>query len=137
MGGFNTSLGTGTPAKGGEDLAMFVDILLAGGTLGFEPAALVRHTHRRTQREFMSQVYGYGTGLTAMYTAMIVRDPRHLMAMIRRVPGGLRLLTRSREQRSPSSTPSYPRRTLAYQVLGMAYGPLAYARSVARTRRSK
>jgi GT2 family glycosyltransferase len=134
MGGFDTSLGPGTPAKGGEDLAMFVELIVSGGTLLFEPAAVVRHSHRRTEREFMNQVISYGTGLTAMYTAMILRDPRHLAAMIRRIPAGLRLLTRPREKRSPSRTPSYPRRTLYYQVLGMAYGPVAYVRSVARTR---
>lgn len=134
LGGFNTSLGTGTPAKGGEDLAMFVNVLLQGGTLAFEPAALVRHAHRRTESEFMSQVFGYGVGLTAMYTALVVSDPRHLVAMLRRIPAGVRLLTRPSASRSPSSTPGYPRRTYVYQVLGMAYGPVAYLRSVMNTR---
>lgn len=134
IGGFNVCLGTGTPARGGEDLAIFVDLLLAGGTTAFEPAALVRHSHRRTEHEFMHQVFGYGVGLTATYVAMIAGDPKHLIAMIKRVPGGVRLLTRPRDQRSPSSTPSYPRRTIFYQVLGMAFGPVAYLRSVVRDR---
>jgi len=133
-GGFNVCLGTGTPARGGEDLAIFVNLLLAGGTTAFEPAALVRHSHRRTEYEFMRQVFGYGVGLTAMYVAMIAGDPKHLVAMIKRIPGGVRLLTRPRAERSPSSTPSYPRRTIVYQVLGMAFGPFAYLRSVARDR---
>jgi len=135
MGGFNTSLGTGTPARGGEDLALFFDLLMSGGTIAFEPAALVRHSHRRTEREFMSQVFGYGIGLTAMYTAMIVQNPRHLWALIRRVRAGVRLLTRARDERSPSRAPSYPRRTLGYQLLGMALGVFAYARSAVRARR--
>jgi hypothetical protein len=129
MGGFNTSLGTGTPARGGEDLAMFVGVLLQGGTLAFEPAALVRHSHRRTEAEFMSQVFGYGVGLMAMYTALIVSEPRHLVEMLRRIPAGVRLLTRPAQSRSPSLTPSYPRRARVRQLLGMAYGPLAYLRS--------
>jgi cellulose synthase/poly-beta-1,6-N-acetylglucosamine synthase-like glycosyltransferase len=136
MGGFDTALGVGTPAKGGEDLAMFAGFLVAGGTMAFEPAAIVRHSHRRTKGAFLRQVRNYGTGLTAMYTSMIVHDPRHLAAMLRRVPAGLRLLARPRGERSPSRSPAYPRRTLAYQVLGMAYGPLAYARSAMRARRS-
>jgi glycosyltransferase involved in cell wall biosynthesis len=126
---FNGLLGTGTPARGGEDIALFIDVLLHGGTLAFEPAALVRHFHRRTEAEFMSQVFGYGVGLTAMYTALIVSDPRHLAEMLRRVPAGLRLLTRPAASRSPSSKPSYPRRTPVIQLLGMVYGPLAYLRS--------
>ncbi len=133
IGGFDVNIGGGTLAKGGEDVAMAVELVLTGGTFAYEPAAVVRHTHRRTEAEFMSQVFNYGTGLTAMYTAMIVRDPRHLIGMIRRIPVGLRYLTRPPAQRSPSLTPSYPRRTLVHQVLGMVYGPLAYIRSLVRT----
>ena len=133
-GGFITSLGTGTPAKGGEDLAMFIELVTSGATVAFEPAALVWHSHRRTEREFLRQVRDYGTGLTAMFTALIVRNPRHLAALVRRLPAGIRLLVRPRPQRSPSPRPSYPRRALAYQLIGMAIGPVAYARSAARAR---
>ena len=136
VGGFDERLGVGTPAKGGEDLAMFLGLVLAGSTLAFEPAAVVRHAHRRTEAEFLRQVRGYGTGLTAMYTDLVVHDPRQLVEMARRIPPALRLLTRPRSSRSVSTAPSYPRATLGYQLLGMAYGPLAYARSAmsARTR---
>lgn len=137
LGGFNVALGTGTLAKGGEDLASLIEVLLSGGTVSFEPAAVVRHSHRRTEREFMKQVSGYGTGLMAMYTALVVRHPAQLLALMRRVPAGLSLLLRPAEQRSPSRAPSYPGRTLLRQVLGMAYGPIAYARSVNRTRHSR
>lgn len=137
MGGFDVALGTGTPARGGEDLAMFTRLIVAGATIAFEPAALVRHTHRRTEEEFLRQVFNYGTGLTAMYTALITSDPRRLLAMVRRIPAGVRLLTRPRAQRSASLAPSYPSRALLYQALGIAYGPFAYARSAVRTWRSK
>jgi glycosyltransferase involved in cell wall biosynthesis len=136
MGGFNVALGTGTLARGGEDLAMFIELIVSGGVLAFEPAAVVRHSHRRSQREFLHQVFSYGTGLTAMYTAIIARDRKHLVGLLRRIPAGLRLLTRPRGERSPSRTPSYPRRTLLYQVLGMAYGPVAYLRSRSRSSRA-
>jgi GT2 family glycosyltransferase len=129
VGGFDIVLGTGTLARGGEDLAMFLELLVAGGTVAFEPAAMVRHSHRRTERDFLRQVFSYGTGLTAMYTAIVVRNPTHLAGLLRRIPAGLRLLTRPRGDRSPSRTPSYPSRTILYQVLGMFYGPLAYVRS--------
>ena len=134
MGGFDVSLGVGTPAKGGEDLAMSIRLITAGGTIAFEPAALVRHSHRATKREFMRQVVNYGTGLAAMYTSIVVSDPHHLAAIARRVPAGARLLLRPRGERSRSRAPSYPRRTLAYQLAGMAYGPIAYARSAVRAR---
>jgi cellulose synthase/poly-beta-1,6-N-acetylglucosamine synthase-like glycosyltransferase len=134
MGGFVPTLGPGTPARGGEDLAMFIELVTAGGTVAVEPGALVRHRHRRTEREFFQQVYSYGVGLTAMFAAIVAHHPRHLGSLLRRVPAGLRLLVRPREGRSPSRSPSYPKRVPAYQVLGMVVGPLAYACSVARSR---
>jgi GT2 family glycosyltransferase len=134
LGGFNTLLGPGTPTKGGEDPALFIKLALTGASLAFEPAALVRHTHRHSQAEFMTQVFGYGTGLTAMYTALVAREPKHLLALLRRLPYGFRLLTLNKDERSASVSPSYPRHTIFVQLLGMAYGPVAYVRSVVRTR---
>jgi GT2 family glycosyltransferase len=134
MGGFVPALGPGTPARGGEDLAMFIELVTAGGTVAVEPGALVRHRHRRTEREFFRQVYSYGVGLTAMFAALVMHNPRHLGSLLRRVPVGLRLLVRPRDGRSPSRFPSYPKRVPAYQVLGMIVGPLAYVCSVARNR---
>lgn len=131
-GGFDVTLGTGTPSRGGEDLAMFMKHVLTGGSLAYEPRAVVHHQHRQSEEEFFTQVFGYGVGLTAMYTALIVRDPRHLARMFRRIPAGYRLFTKPRDERSPSSSASYPRGAYARHILGMAYGPFAYARSVAR-----
>ena len=136
LGGFDVELGVGTLAHGGEDLAIFIQLVTSGGTVAFEPAALVRHTHRRTEQAFLRQVFFYGIGLTAMFSSLIAHDRSHALAILRKVPGGLRLLARPRRDRSMSRAPSYPRRALAYQVLGMAYGPIAYARSRRWARRS-
>lgn len=132
--GFDIRLGTGTPTKGAEDLRAFVEILLTGGVVAFEPSALVRHSHRSTDREFFKQVFDFGTGLTAMYTGMIVDDPRHLLRIARRVPMGLRIVFFSPDRRSPGLRTTYPRRTILFQLLGMVYGPVAFLRSMARTR---
>jgi O-antigen biosynthesis protein len=134
LGGFDTSLGAGTPARGGEDLGLCVALVQAGGTFAFEPSALVRHRHRRGEREFLAQVWGYGIGLSAMYCAVIARDPSQLIAIARRVPRGMTYLLRTRARRSDRRTPSYPRCATAIQILGMGYGPIAYARSCLRDR---
>ena len=39
-GGFDPVLGAGVPARGGEDLAIFIDILWGGGRIGFPKGAL-------------------------------------------------------------------------------------------------
>jgi GT2 family glycosyltransferase len=134
-GGFDETLGVGTLSRGGEDLSLFLKLVLSGSTVAFEPRAVVRHQHRETREDFFDQVFGYGTGLTAMFSALIVRDPRHVAKMIRRLPGAIRILAKPRDERSPSSRATYPKRTYAYHLLGMAYGPIAYARSVVRSRR--
>jgi glycosyltransferase involved in cell wall biosynthesis len=131
-GGFDVLLGTGTPSRGGEDLAIFMKQVLTGGTLAFEPRAVVRHHHRNSDKAFFKQVFGYGTGLTAMFTALIIQDPRHFVRILRRIPGAYRILSKPRDERSPSSAASFPRRTHVLHLIGMIYGPFAYAGSVAR-----
>lgn len=133
LGGFDPLLGGGTPARGGEDLALSVAFLLAGKALGFEPYAVVHHAQRRSRDSYFKQVYGYGIGLAAMETSLVANDRRHLVEMARRVPAALRRLVRPREERSVSRLPTYPRRTLLVQLAGMAVGPFAYAASRRRS----
>lgn len=135
VGGFDPVLGIGTLARGGEDVGVFIAIVLAGGVVGFEPAALVRHHHRRSEREFMSQVWDYGVGLSAMLCAVVARDPRQIWPIVRRAPYGVRHFVRPRRERSRHA-PTYPRRAVAVQFLGMLYGPIAYLRSRRRYERS-
>ncbi|MFI5036188.1 MAG: glycosyltransferase [Acidimicrobiales bacterium] len=129
IGGFEPALGTGTRARGGEDLAAFLRVVLNGGVVAFEPAALVRHHHRATPREFRRQVFGYGVGLTAAYAALVAERPGRALAMLRLVPRGVAHLGRPRDQRSPSLRPTYPPSTAGLQLVGMAWGPWAYVRS--------
>jgi len=137
IGDFDVRLGVGTPTHGGEDIDMSMKLVLANGTFAFEPRAKVRHQHRDSHDAFFTQVFGYGTGLTAMFTKLILHDPRHLFKMARRFPRGLRVLLKPRHKRSPSAYATYPRKTYAYHFLGMAYGPIAYVRSVARYRSNR
>src|SRR5205085_3667634 len=65
IGGFDEALGPGTPARGGEDLAVMASVVLAGGLLAYEPAALVRHAHHRSYPELRRVMLGYGLGLGA------------------------------------------------------------------------
>ena len=98
LAGFDESLGPGTPARAGEDLALFVRLLFAGGRLAVEPGAVVFHTHRRTESELRQQIHGYGSGLTAMLTAIAVRDPRHLPGYARVVLPALATVLRRRRR---------------------------------------
>ncbi|MFC7987139.1 glycosyltransferase [Streptomyces sp. NPDC057336] len=89
VGGFDPATGAGTQARGGDDLYGFVRVLAEGRRLRYTPSALVWHHHRETWRDLETQAYGYGAGLTAYLTAVLVNRPALLPGFLARVPGGL------------------------------------------------
>ncbi|AKZ57458.1 putative mycofactocin biosynthesis glycosyltransferase MftF [Streptomyces ambofaciens ATCC 23877] len=159
VGGFDPATGAGTRARGGDDLYGFVRVLAQGHRLRYTPSALVWHHHRETWRDLETQAYGYGAGLTAYLTAILVNRPALLPALLARVPGGLahaRALTavRATEARAAdvtaagdpdagggagpvtgapgghdSRTHPWPRRLARLQLRGMLYGPVGYLRA--------
>ena len=92
VGGFDESLGAGMPSCGGEDLGMFVQLAWRGHSVGFEPAALVHHTHRRDDSALRKHIEGYGVGFSALMVALVDYDRRHLEAMLAILPRGVRSL---------------------------------------------
>ncbi|WP_181429263.1 glycosyltransferase family 2 protein [Curtobacterium sp. MCSS17_008] len=151
VGGFDTTLGAGSPARGGEDLAMFVETLWRGGRIGFEPRAVVHHRHRRTVEELHRQLHGNGVGFTALMCALVAKDRRHAAVLARLVPLAVSVkakdvvatLRRGRAT-APAGRGSAPvtapaqgplPRSLAYHELrGFPAGPAAWFRSRRRWR---
>ncbi|MFE0790695.1 glycosyltransferase [Streptomyces mutabilis] len=153
VGGFDPATGAGTRARGGDDLYGFVRVLAEGRRLRYTPNALVWHHHRETWRDLETQAYGYGAGLTAYLTAILVNRPALLPAFLARVPGGLahaRGLTAVRATAAgdteaaaetgaaagagapgghDSRTHPWPRRLSRLQRRGMLYGPVGYLRA--------
>ncbi|MCW2811223.1 MAG: hypothetical protein JWP61_1681 [Friedmanniella sp.] len=151
MGGFDPALGTGTPSRGGEDLAAVMIVLWDGGAVAYEPGAVVFHKHREQYDQLVHQLRGNGLGFTAMLTSLVTHDPRHLVGLglllplaVRRM--GAQTLGRLRRRPQPpapdlasvpvvpASTHGYPRGLVAHELLGMPQGPLAYLRSRRRLR---
>ncbi|MGH8891127.1 MAG: glycosyltransferase family 2 protein [Acidothermaceae bacterium] len=91
--GFDERLGIGSPTGGGEDIDIFVRVLLAGGQLVYEPAALVWHRHRSDLASLSSQIRDYGTGLGAWFAKLALR-PSTARMMLRRIVPGVRHLWR-------------------------------------------
>ncbi|MFG2678281.1 glycosyltransferase [Streptomyces sp. NPDC048392] len=139
VGGFDPATGAGTHARGGDDLYGFVRVLAQGWRLHYTPSALVWHHHRETWRDLEAQAFGYGAGLTAYLTALLVNRPALLPALLVRLPGGLvyaRGLTAVREAGGDGSpgahddrTHPWPRRLSRLQRRGMLYGPAGYLRA--------
>ncbi|MFJ9024427.1 glycosyltransferase [Streptomyces sp. NPDC102259] len=141
VGGFDPATGAGTLARGGDDLYGFVRILAGGHRLHYTPLALVWHHHRETWRDLETQAYGYGAGLTAYLTAILVNRPGLLPAFLARLPRGLahaRTLTASRGAEPTADgapgahdarTHAWPTRLSRLQRRGMLYGPVGYLRA--------
>jgi GT2 family glycosyltransferase len=136
--GFDPTLGAGTPAFGGEDIAMVIDVLWTGGTVGYEPAAFVWHRHRRGYDELLRQTSGYATGVSAMLTRMILDDPRHLLCIASKlhVAAKVKLTDARRLKRGSadsdsqnSPTASFPPILFRREVMGLISGPFSYLRS--------
>ena len=60
LGRFDTALDVGTPSFGAGDLDMFHRILVSGGAIAYNPAAWVRHRHRRDMAGLKRQIYSNG-----------------------------------------------------------------------------
>jgi hypothetical protein len=151
-GGFDTNLGIGTPTHGGEDLGMLARLVWQGNAVGFEPAAMVHHTHRRDDAALCRQIQGYGTGFTALLLALIVDDLRHLPAMfatalrlatglVRRRLGIGRGVVPANGQPDALGSPASDAGTAAMvadlrrlERRGMTHGPLAYLKARRQSR---
>jgi GT2 family glycosyltransferase len=127
--GFDPALGAGTSAKGGDDLAAFFDVIAAGYSVAYEPAAVVHHQHHRTFAALRAQTFGYGAGLTAYLTKTVLDRPARAVDMAVRAPRALHhaLSPRSaKNERLPADTPPT---LVRRERLGMLAGPGLYLRS--------
>jgi cellulose synthase/poly-beta-1,6-N-acetylglucosamine synthase-like glycosyltransferase len=129
LGGFDEALGPGTPARAGEELAVFLELLAAGQRIAYEPTAIVHHTHRATVPELQHQIYSYGMGFTAMLTAITLRNPRHLLGLASVFPVWLRSLRNPESAKRANRASDYPRALVRAELKGMLVGPAAYLRS--------
>jgi glycosyltransferase involved in cell wall biosynthesis len=126
IGMFDTALGAGTPAMGSEDTLVFTQVLLSGGMVVYQPTAVTHHYHRRDLEGLHKQMVGYGTGLVAAYTSLLMGRPGVLFALVKLAPGALRDLTGAGSLRVATLRDDFPRELLSANRRGMLAGPRAY-----------
>lgn len=129
IGGFDPALGAGTKARGGDDLAAFTAVVLAGYRLVYEPAALVWHHHRPDEAGMRKQAFGYGMGLGAFLTKQIVDRPATLGHFVRAVPAAARHMLGRSSPKIARLPADYPRSLVWRERLGMIAGIGGYLRS--------
>jgi GT2 family glycosyltransferase len=132
FGGFDPTLGTGTPACGGEDLDLYIRLLGAGHAIAYEPGAIVWHPHPSEPGQLRRQVYRYGIGLGATLTKQLVAGPERRQ-LLRAVPAGIAYARDPSSHKNAGISDGYPRRLRWLERLGVAVGPLAYMASALRS----
>ncbi|MFT4297010.1 MAG: glycosyltransferase family A protein, partial [Micropruina sp.] len=135
-GGFDEALGAGAPTRGGEDLDAFQAVYLSGGSIVYWPAALVRHHHRADHAGLVEQLHGYGVGMAAVVTKRFLSSPATALGVLRRLPGGLRLLLDARSAKNSGKSAAFPADATRAERRGYLIGPVAYLRARLSLRRA-
>lgn len=136
LGGFDTALGVGTRTGGGEDIDMFTRVILDGRTLVMQPSAIVWHRHREDLAALRVQARGYGTGLGAWLTKLLL-NPRTARMALARSPRALTRLVSLAWRKPPAIAGGRPAardewdkeiaRVGWLELFSVARGPLSYA----------
>ncbi|MDT7616548.1 MAG: hypothetical protein QOF00_3995 [Pseudonocardiales bacterium] len=136
IGGFDEALGAGARTRGGEDLDAFVNTLLEGRAIAYEPSAVVWHHHRAGREDLLRQLYGYGTGFAAFITKTIA-NPATRWDVVQRVPQGLAKMVRiqSDTREALGEEVESPRGAALVEFAGYAAGPFLYWRARRDNRR--
>jgi O-antigen biosynthesis protein len=124
IGEFDEALGAGTLSGGGEDLEIYMRIILSGNRIVYEPAAIVSHYHRTDLAELSKQMRSYGTGNTAALAAIMFRVPRARRELpLRILHGVLRIFTLSDRVKD---NPTLPQGLISKEIRGLLIGPWLY-----------
>ncbi|HEU0238541.1 MAG TPA: glycosyltransferase family 2 protein [Micromonosporaceae bacterium] len=139
LGGFDESMGIGTPSLGGVELHFFIRMLFAGGRMTFDPEVVMYHSHVRDYGELRHKLYSYGCGYTAMLTALSLEDPRHLVGLSRNAVQAMRLFGRKffAERTAAAAEGYFPSDLSRAEMRGFAVGPWRYIYSRISTRRAR
>lgn len=129
VGGFDPAMGVGTPTRGGEDLDLFFRVLASGGSIVYEPRALVRHFHRASMNGLREQMFGYGSGLSAYLFREFVRIPRARVRLLRKAPSGAAMFFGRSSDKANRRPAEYPRALVTQERRGFVAGPALYLQS--------
>ncbi|TQL48968.1 GT2 family glycosyltransferase [Ornithinicoccus hortensis] len=136
IGGFDVSLGAGTPTLGGEDLDVFTSLLLSKAVIVYNPASLVWHYHRETVDQLRRQIRGNGVGMGALLVKHVARNPVFVPKFLLQIPKLALAALQDRGARpSDETTLVTPRYLLTEELMGLASSPLAFLRSRLHARR--
>lgn len=137
IGGFDCALGAGTVTCGGEDSAMLSTLMMRGGTVVYQPSAIVYHYHRRDYDTLVRHLEGYGRGLTAYYASMVTNRPGGTSRFLWASGAAVRNHFARTDGRHGDLGDDFPRDLLRANRRGLLQGWFAYPVARVRARRMR
>jgi len=134
LGGFDPLLGAGAPCRGGEDLDMFLRVILAGGRICRLPSALAWHGHRADSGALASQISAYGQGLGAYLAKRLMRREIPAAMLIPGLGRSAKIAGRMRQASHASQLSTRGRGLAVSEAWGVLAGAHCYYRAVRQTR---
>jgi len=132
LGGFDPILGAGGPGRGGEDLDIFLRIILAGGRICYLPSSLVWHQHRSDIDALGEQIYSYGHGLGAYLAKHLINGLMPVVLLRRGLRQATVVLGRTRQASRAGQMRVGGRRLALTEARGVLAGALCYRRAARR-----
>lgn len=136
IGGFDTALDVGTPSQGGGDLDFFHRLLVAGCTILYEPAAWMRHQHRRDLGALRQQLYANGRAY-GVYLLKAARSGTVAREQVRRFMFGWLKWQLGRSVRAIFRKPALPRTCVWAELWGAMHAQRAYVQTLAEDQRRR
>lgn len=133
IGMFDPALDVGTLTNGGGDLEMFFRVLKEGGTLVYEPSAMVRHRHRRTYEALRTQLANNGIGFYAYLVRSAMHYPDERRAFARLGAWWFWWWNLRRLARSVVKPSVFPRDLIIAELVGSVVGLRRYSQSTKLT----
>ena len=128
LGGLDGNLGTGTPARGCEDLDICIRLLQGGHRLAYVPRAIVWHRHPETEGGFRRRVFDYGAALGALLTKHLVFGTDR-WGMVTRATAAARYFLKNDSRKNQGRGQTFGPRLRMLELCGLVYGPVGYVRS--------
>jgi glycosyltransferase involved in cell wall biosynthesis len=128
IGGFDPVFGGTGAVRTGQDIVAFLQVVMHGHKLVYEPSSLAYHLHRREYAALRKQIYTYGVSTTAFLMKCVIDTPRLLFDLVLNKPFGFFRLLIVQPANSKRLT-HYPDELITVQRKGRLYGPLAYLQS--------
>jgi GT2 family glycosyltransferase len=132
LGDFDPILGVGGPGRGGEDLDMFLRVILAGGRICYLPSSLVWHRHRSDEDALAEQIYSYGHGLGAYLAKHLLSGQMPVVLLTRALRHATAVLRRTRKASRAGQMRVGGKRLVLIEAWGALIGALSYRRAARR-----